>query len=85
MTKYYLKRKIFALGVVAEWNEEITEGLYNGAEAAFLDNEVPAEHIIRWNVPGVLSLFMVRKNATNAKCRCNNRNWMCDTRRNKTF
>jgi 6,7-dimethyl-8-ribityllumazine synthase len=49
------------LGVVAEWNEEITEGLYNGAEAAFLDNEVPAEHIIRWNVPGVLSLFMVKK------------------------
>jgi 6,7-dimethyl-8-ribityllumazine synthase len=52
------KRKIFALGArVAEWNEEITEGLYNGAEAAFLDNEVPAEHIIRWNVPGSFELI----------------------------
>jgi 6,7-dimethyl-8-ribityllumazine synthase len=51
------KRKIFALSRVAEWNEEITEGLYNGAEAAFLDNEVPAEHIIRWNVPGSFELI----------------------------
>jgi 6,7-dimethyl-8-ribityllumazine synthase len=33
--------------VVAEWNEAITEGLYNGAEQAFLENKVPAEHIIR--------------------------------------
>jgi 6,7-dimethyl-8-ribityllumazine synthase len=29
------KRRIFFGVVVAEWNEEITEGLYNGAEAAF--------------------------------------------------
>jgi hypothetical protein len=27
------------------------------AEAAFLDNEVPAEHIIRWNVPGSFELI----------------------------
>jgi 6,7-dimethyl-8-ribityllumazine synthase len=40
------KAKIFFGVVVAEWNEEITEGLYNGAEAAFLDNEVPTSHII---------------------------------------
>jgi 6,7-dimethyl-8-ribityllumazine synthase len=48
------------LGVV-KWNEGITEGLYNGSWSSFfLDNEVPAEHIIRWNVP-VLNLFMAKK------------------------
>jgi 6,7-dimethyl-8-ribityllumazine synthase len=31
----FLKRNIFVLGVVSEWNEAITEGLYNGAEQAF--------------------------------------------------
>jgi 6,7-dimethyl-8-ribityllumazine synthase len=36
MTSSLPKAKDFAFGVVvAEWNEEITEGLYNGAEAAF--------------------------------------------------
>jgi 6,7-dimethyl-8-ribityllumazine synthase len=30
------KAKHFRFGVVAEWNEAITEGLYNGAEQAFL-------------------------------------------------
>jgi 6,7-dimethyl-8-ribityllumazine synthase len=43
--------------VVSEWNEAITEGLYNGAEQAFLENKVPAEHIIRWNVPGSFELI----------------------------
>jgi 6,7-dimethyl-8-ribityllumazine synthase len=52
----FQKRK-FSFGVVvAEWNEAITEGLYNGAEA-FLENKVPAEHIIRWNVPGSFELI----------------------------
>ncbi|NGY37551.1 6,7-dimethyl-8-ribityllumazine synthase [Flavobacterium sp. XN-5] len=51
------KAKNFRFGVVvAEWNEAITEGLYNGAEQAFLENNVPAEHIIRWNVPGSFEL-----------------------------
>lgn len=43
--------------VVSEWNENITEGLYKGAEEAFLDNEVPVENIIRWNVPGSFELI----------------------------
>jgi 6,7-dimethyl-8-ribityllumazine synthase len=30
--------------------------LYNGAHEAFFENEVPAEHIIRWNVPGSFEL-----------------------------
>jgi 6,7-dimethyl-8-ribityllumazine synthase len=52
------KAKNFRFGVVvAEWNEGITEGLYNGAEEAFLENNVPAEHIIRWNVPGSFELI----------------------------
>jgi 6,7-dimethyl-8-ribityllumazine synthase len=52
------KAKNFRFGVVvAEWNEAITEGLYNGAEEAFLENKVPAEHIIRWNVPGSFELI----------------------------
>jgi 6,7-dimethyl-8-ribityllumazine synthase len=51
------KAKNFRFGVVvSEWNEAITEGLYNGAEQAFLENKVPAEHIIRWNVPGSFEL-----------------------------
>lgn len=50
--------KEFRFGiVVSEWNETITEGLYSGAEAALLDNEVPAENIIRWNVPGSFELI----------------------------
>lgn len=50
--------KDFRFGiVVSEWNEEITEGLYNGAFAALLENEVSANHIIRWNVPGSFELI----------------------------
>lgn len=43
--------------VVSEWNDKITNGLYNGAEAAFLDCGVKAENIIRWNVPGSFELI----------------------------
>jgi 6,7-dimethyl-8-ribityllumazine synthase len=51
------KAKHFRFGVVvSEWNEAITEGLYNGAEQAFR-KQGPAEHIIRWNVPGSFELI----------------------------
>ncbi|WNM18844.1 6,7-dimethyl-8-ribityllumazine synthase [Flavobacterium capsici] len=43
--------------VVSEWNDKITNGLYNGAEAALLDCGVKAENIIRWNVPGSFELI----------------------------
>lgn len=43
--------------VVAEWNENITEGLFNGAYQALIENQVPAQHIIRWNVPGSFELI----------------------------
>jgi 6,7-dimethyl-8-ribityllumazine synthase len=51
------KRRIFVLVVVAEWNEEIKKDCIMVPEAAFLDNEVPTSHIIRWNVPGSFELI----------------------------
>jgi len=50
--------KDFRFGiVVSEWNDVITEGLYNGALAALLENEVFPNNIIRWNVPGSFELI----------------------------
>ena len=50
--------KDFRFGiVVSEWNDSITEGLYKGAFEALLENQVPAQHIIRWNVPGSFELI----------------------------
>ena len=42
--------------VVSEWNEEVTEGLYKGAQQALIDNGVLPEDIIRINVPGSFEL-----------------------------
>jgi 6,7-dimethyl-8-ribityllumazine synthase len=41
-------------------------------EQNILENKVPAEHIIRWNVPGSFELFMDAKNVANSKRRCCN-------------
>ena len=50
--------KDFRFGiVVSEWNDSITEGLYKGAIEALMENQVPAQHIIRWNVPGSFELI----------------------------
>jgi 6,7-dimethyl-8-ribityllumazine synthase len=50
--------KNFRFGiVVSEWNDTITEGLCYGAVNGLLENDVPAEHIIRWNVPGSFELI----------------------------
>ena len=50
--------KDFRFGiVVSEWNDSITEGLYKGAIEALLENQVPSQHIIRWNVPGSFELI----------------------------
>ena len=49
--------KDFRFGiVVSEWNETITEGLFNGAKTALLDCGALEENIIRWNVPGSFEL-----------------------------
>lgn len=43
--------------VVSEWNESITEGLYQGAYDTLIDNQVSPNQIIRWNVPGSFELI----------------------------
>ncbi len=42
--------------VVSEWNENITEGLYNGVLETLIDCGALQEDIIRWNVPGSFEL-----------------------------
>ncbi|MFS4415739.1 6,7-dimethyl-8-ribityllumazine synthase [Maribacter sp. 2307ULW6-5] len=42
--------------VVSQWNPEITEGLYQGAEAALLDCGALAGNLHRLNVPGSFEL-----------------------------
>lgn len=43
--------------VVSEWNDTITEGLYQGAYNALIDNGVLPNNIIRWDVPGSFELI----------------------------
>ena len=42
--------------VVSEWNQEITEALYFGAQDALLDCGAHKDNILRWNVPGSFEL-----------------------------
>src|SRR5690554_7413836 len=49
--------KKFAV-VVSEWNEEITESLFNGAVETLLKHGVNRENIIRKNVPGSFELTL---------------------------
>ena len=50
--------KDFRFGiVVSEWNDKITNGLFDGAEAALLDCGAKPENIIRWDVPGSFELI----------------------------
>ena len=49
--------KDFRFGiVVSEWNDTITEGLWQGAFDALIDCGAIKENIIRWNVPGTFEL-----------------------------
>jgi len=52
-----LSKKNFGI-VVAEWNEEITEALYQGALSSLIANGVKKENIIRKNVPGSFELSL---------------------------
>jgi 6,7-dimethyl-8-ribityllumazine synthase len=56
-SKLNLTKKKVAI-VVAEWNEEITEALYEGAVAGLTSNGVRKENIIRKNVPGSFELSL---------------------------
>ncbi len=50
--------KNFRFGlVVAEWNENITEGLFKGAFDTLKENGVINENIVRWDVPGSFELI----------------------------
>ena len=59
---YYDKASIpnankFRFGiVVSEWNPDITENLYLGAEQALIENGATKENIIKWDVPGSFEL-----------------------------
>ena len=49
--------KDFRFGiVVSEWNETITEGLWQGAFDALIDCGAIKQNIVRWNVPGTFEL-----------------------------
>lgn len=54
-SKVNLKNKKFAI-VVAEWNDEITEPLFDGAYHALLELGAKKENIVRKNVPGSFEL-----------------------------
>jgi len=50
--------KNFRFGiVVSEWNDKITEGLFNGAYTTLLEHNVAPENIVRWDVPGSYELI----------------------------
>jgi len=50
--------KDFRFGiVVSEWNDKITEGLYNGAYNTLIEHNVDVKNIIRWDVPGSYELI----------------------------
>ena len=54
-SKINLAKKKFSI-VVAEWNEDITEPLFQGAYDALVLLGVKKQHIIRKNVPGSFEL-----------------------------
>ncbi len=43
--------------VVSEWNENVTEGLYQGAFDTLVECGALSKNIIRWNVPGSFELI----------------------------
>ncbi|WP_299274300.1 6,7-dimethyl-8-ribityllumazine synthase [uncultured Psychroserpens sp.] len=50
--------KNFRFGiVVSEWNDTITNGLYEGAYDALVDCGALADNIIKWDVPGSFELI----------------------------
>lgn len=56
-SKLKLNKKHFAI-VVAEWNEEITEALYDGAYNGLIELGADKKNIERVNVPGTFELTL---------------------------
>lgn len=52
-----LQDKKFAI-LVSEWNEEVTESLYNGAFETLIENGIPKENIQKHYVPGSFELSL---------------------------
>lgn len=52
-----IQDKKFAI-IVSEWNEEVTESLYEGAFSTLLKNGAKKENLIRKNVPGSFELSL---------------------------
>ena len=52
-----MSKKKFAV-IVSEWNEEVTESLYQGAYETLVSNGVAKENIIRKRVPGSFELTL---------------------------
>lgn len=44
--------------IVAEWNEDITEALYEGAYSCMVNHGIKKKNIIRKNVPGTFELTL---------------------------
>ena len=60
--------KDFRFGiVVSEWNETITNGMYQGALDTLLDNGVPDDNIITLSVPGSFELVYGAKKMIETK------------------
>ena len=54
--------KDFRFGiVVSEWNDNITEPLFQGAFDALIDCGAQQDNIVRWNVPGSYELVFGSK------------------------
>jgi 6,7-dimethyl-8-ribityllumazine synthase len=56
-SKINLTKKRFAI-VVSEWNEEITDALYEGAVESLKSNGVPVGNIVKKSVPGTFELSL---------------------------
>jgi 6,7-dimethyl-8-ribityllumazine synthase len=52
-----IKGKKIAI-IVAEWNEDITEALYEGAVSCLVNHGIKKKNIIRKNVPGTFELTL---------------------------
>lgn len=56
-SKINLAKKRFAI-VVSEWNEEVTDALYESAVASLKSNGVPVSNILKKSVPGTFELSL---------------------------
>jgi 6,7-dimethyl-8-ribityllumazine synthase len=65
-TKVKLGSRKIAI-VVAEWNEAITESLYEGAVAGLITGGIPKKNIVRINVPGSFELTLGAQRAAQQK------------------